>query len=118
MVAFLGHLSLTTETLLLNWLGSFVSILLAISINYALSLTSFTAPDTIPLAMGSLGATAVGFPVLVASPEAHEIASQVLIYGLPESPLSSPRNVIGGHMLSALTGVIVRPTSSHASCAC
>lgn len=34
-------------------------------------------------------------------------ASAVLIYGVPESPLSQPRNVIGGHVISALVGVTV-----------
>jgi len=29
-------------------------------------------------------------------------ASAVLIYGVPNSPLSQPRNLIGGHLLSAI----------------
>ena len=33
-------------------------------------------------------------------------ASAVLIYGVPNSPLSQPRNLIGGHLLSAIEGVI------------
>jgi len=33
-------------------------------------------------------------------------ASCVLIFLLPASPLSQPRNVIGGHMLSSLTGLL------------
>ncbi|MCT7507263.1 HPP family protein [Aliarcobacter cryaerophilus] len=33
-------------------------------------------------------------------------ASAVLIYGIPNSPLSQPRNLIGGHLLSAIVGVI------------
>ncbi|WP_066156915.1 HPP family protein [Aliarcobacter cryaerophilus] len=33
-------------------------------------------------------------------------ASAVLIYGVPNSPLSQPRNLIGGHILSAIVGVI------------
>lgn len=32
-------------------------------------------------------------------------ASAVLIYGHTQSPLAQPRNVIGGHVLSAITGV-------------
>ncbi len=32
-------------------------------------------------------------------------ASAVLIYGAIESPLAQPRNLIGGHILSALVGV-------------
>jgi CBS-domain-containing membrane protein len=31
-------------------------------------------------------------------------ASAVLIYGAPNSPLAQPRNVIGGHFLSAIVG--------------
>lgn len=34
-------------------------------------------------------------------------ASAVLIYGVPDAPLSQPRNVIMGHILSAATGVTV-----------
>lgn len=32
-------------------------------------------------------------------------ASAVLLYGAPRSPLAQPRNVIGGHVFSALVGV-------------
>jgi len=32
-------------------------------------------------------------------------ASAVLVYGATESPLAQPRNLIGGHLLSALVGV-------------
>ncbi len=34
-------------------------------------------------------------------------ASSVLIYGAVQSPLSQPRNLIGGHLISALIGVTV-----------
>lgn len=34
-------------------------------------------------------------------------ASAVLIYGAVESPLAQPRNLMGGHVLSALVGVAV-----------
>ncbi|NQY21937.1 MAG: HPP family protein [Campylobacteraceae bacterium] len=34
-------------------------------------------------------------------------ASAVLIYGEPQAEFSQPRNLIGGHMISALIGVIV-----------
>lgn len=33
-------------------------------------------------------------------------ASSVLIYGTPRSPFAQPRNVLGGHVLSAFVGVI------------
>lgn len=41
-----------------------------------------------PLLLGSFGATCV------------------LVFGFPDSPFSQPRNVIGGHVLSSLTGLI------------
>ena len=34
-------------------------------------------------------------------------ASCVLIYGIPNSPLAQPRNLLGGHMISAVIGVTV-----------
>lgn len=34
-------------------------------------------------------------------------ASAVLIYGVPMSDFSQPRNLVGGHTISALTGVII-----------
>lgn len=34
-------------------------------------------------------------------------ASCVLVFGLPESPLAQPRSVIGGHVISALVGLLV-----------
>ncbi|KUO77842.1 MAG: HPP family protein [Desulfosporosinus sp. BRH_c37] len=34
-------------------------------------------------------------------------ASAVLIYGVPDAPLSQPRNVIFGHTFSAMTGVAI-----------
>jgi len=33
-------------------------------------------------------------------------ASCVLLFSVPESPLSQPKNVIGGHFISALVGVV------------
>ena len=35
-------------------------------------------------------------------------ASSVLVYGLIESPLAQPRNLIGGHFVSALIGVTIQ----------
>lgn len=34
-------------------------------------------------------------------------ASSVLVYGLIQSPLAQPRNLVGGHLISALVGVTV-----------
>lgn len=46
------------------------------------------APRELPLLIGSFGASAV------------------LLYGAPRSPLAQPRNLVGGHMVSALVGVV------------
>ena len=35
-------------------------------------------------------------------------ASSVLVYGVIQSPLAQPRNLIGGHLVSALIGVTVQ----------
>jgi len=37
-------------------------------------------------------------------------ASAVLVYGVPQSPLAQPRNLVGGHLLSALVGVLCYQT--------
>lgn len=34
-------------------------------------------------------------------------ASAVLVYGIPNSPFAQPRNMVGGQIISALTGVAV-----------
>jgi len=67
-------------------LWSFVGSFSGIS---AVALTHYKmlAPDGLIMIIGSFGASAV------------------LIYGAIRSPLAQPRNLIGGHMLSALVGV-------------
>jgi len=42
-------------------------------------------------------------------------ASAVLLYALPESPLSQPRNLIVGHVLSAVVGVTINYILPHES---
>ena len=66
-----------------SWLGAFLGI-------GALSLlnNSLLTPADNLLLIGSLGASAV------------------LVYGAPRSPLAQPRNLVGGHLLSALVGVL------------
>lgn len=44
-----------------------------------------------------------GLPLLVASFG----ATAALVYGAPASPLAQPRNVVGGHVVSALAGITV-----------
>jgi CBS-domain-containing membrane protein len=65
-----------------SWAGSFLGIA-------AMGLLSscFLESIGLTLVIGSFGATAV------------------LVYGAVRSPLAQPRNVFGGHVLSALTGV-------------
>jgi CBS-domain-containing membrane protein len=65
-----------------SWLGSFIGIA-------AVALIHFRVLDGSGLLMiiGSFGASAV------------------LIYGAIRSPLAQPRNLLGGHMLSAVIGV-------------
>ncbi len=67
-----------------TFLGSFSGI----AILGLLTSKSFNPTDTIFL-IGSFG------------------ASSVLIYGIINSPFSQPRNLIGGHVLSAIVGVTV-----------
>ncbi|MDD3618420.1 MAG: HPP family protein [Desulfobulbaceae bacterium] len=65
-----------------SWLGAFLGIAAVAGIHYHL----LAASDLI-LIIGSFGASAV------------------LIYGATKSPLAQPRNLLGGHILSALIGV-------------
>ncbi|CAA6820550.1 MAG: HPP family protein [uncultured Sulfurovum sp.] len=67
-----------------TWIGSFFGIL---TVSYV-HLEILEGTD-LSLIIGSFGASAV------------------LIYGAVHSPLSQPRNLIGGHFLSALIGVTI-----------
>ena len=72
----------SAKEILLSWLGSCLAIaLIALLERYATGNTGF------PLLIGSFGASAV------------------LAFGAPQSPLAQPRNLVGGHLVSALTGV-------------
>ncbi len=66
------------------FLGSFV----AIGILAYIQSIHFTGNDAVYL-IGSFG------------------ASSVLVYGIIQSPFSQPRNLVGGHLISALIGVSV-----------
>ncbi len=65
-----------------SWMGAFIGIAVVAYINYNL----FDDTDMAML-IGSFGASAV------------------LIYGAIRSPLAQPRNLLGGHIISALIGV-------------
>lgn len=45
----------------------------------------------------------VGYPLLIGSFG----ASAVLLFGAPDSPLTQPRNLVGGHLISATVAVVV-----------
>ena len=68
--------------ILWSWIGAFCGILPVALLNYSI----FAGTDLVFI-IGSFGASAV------------------LIYGAITSPLAQPRNLIGGHVLSALIGV-------------
>jgi CBS domain-containing membrane protein len=68
-----------------SWLGAFFGIWSAALINEHLKLGHM---DQV-LLIGSFGASAV------------------LIYGMPHVPLSQPRNLVGGHLVSAVVGVTI-----------
>lgn len=65
-----------------SWIGAFLGIALVALINYNI----FNETDLVMI-IGSFGASAV------------------LIYGAIRSPLAQPRNLIGGHVISAVIGV-------------
>jgi len=69
--------------ILWSWLGAF----LGIGAVGLLGRFLFTGTDNLFM-IGSFGASAV------------------LVYGAPHSPLAQPRNLVGGHILSALVGVL------------
>lgn len=71
------------DEILWSWIGSFIGIGLLAWIG-----SSLFSPDDLPLLIGSFGASAV------------------LLYGAPRSPLAQPRNLVGGHIVSALIGVL------------
>jgi CBS-domain-containing membrane protein len=65
-----------------SWIGAFLGIAAVASLNYKI-----LENTDLVLIIGSFGASAV------------------LIYGAIKSPLAQPRNLIGGHVFSALIGV-------------
>ena len=70
--------------ILWSWIGAFIGIgAVSMITQFALEGTSLT------LIIGSFGASAV------------------LIYGAEDSPLAQPKNLIGGHILSAIVGVTI-----------
>ena len=73
---------ISLEEVAWSWIGSFAGISAVGLAHY-----KFLGQTDLLMIIGSFGASAV------------------LIYGAVESPLAQPRNLIGGHLLSALVGV-------------
>jgi CBS domain-containing membrane protein len=68
-----------------SWVGAFLGLLAVSSMNRWL-----TPEINLPLMVASFGASAV------------------LLFATPESKLSQPRSFLGGHLVSALVGVVLR----------
>jgi CBS-domain-containing membrane protein len=67
-----------------SWIGSFLGIAAVAAVN-----STIVDKTDLVMIIGSFGASAV------------------LIYGAIRSPLAQPRNLIGGHMISAVIGVTI-----------
>jgi len=101
--------------IIFNWVGSLVGLAL---VGYVDSLL-FPDVETF-LLIGSYGATAVSnYPITLtlisqndntqktnSKKKSLTISSKVLLYAAPESPLSQPKNLLGGHAISAFIGVV------------
>lgn len=74
---------LERSNIIWSWIGSFIGIM-----SIALFHRNVLGDTDLGLVIGSFGASAV------------------LVYGAIHSPLAQPRNLIGGHILSALVGVV------------
>lgn len=72
----------TFSEIVWSWIGSFAGITVVAYINY-----NILKDTDLVMIIGSFGASAV------------------LIYGAIKSPLAQPRNLIGGHIISAVIGV-------------
>jgi CBS-domain-containing membrane protein len=77
--------------ILWSWVGAFLGIS---AVAWANLLILTEGGDQLPL-IGSMGASAV------------------LVYGAPRSPLAQPRNLVGGHVISALIGVACQQLLGH-----
>ncbi|MFK2821797.1 HPP family protein [Arcobacter sp. YIC-80] len=75
--------SLERSNLIWSWIGAFIGIL-----SITLFHRDILGDKDLALVIGSFGASAV------------------LVYGAIHSPLAQPRNFIGGHILSAVVGVV------------
>jgi CBS-domain-containing membrane protein len=77
-----GPPRVNNEEIIWTWLGAFLGIAAVAWVDHY-----FFAGTDLALMIGSMGASAV------------------LVYGAVRSPLAQPRNLVGGHILSAIVGV-------------
>jgi CBS-domain-containing membrane protein len=73
---------ISTSEIIWSWVGAFLGIAMVAILHY-----NILNENDLVLIIGSFGASAV------------------LIYGAIQSPLAQPRNLVGGHLLSAAVGV-------------
>lgn len=86
-----GPPRVSNAEVLWSWVGCLLGILAVAGVDH-LILTE--GGDHLPL-IGSMGASAI------------------LVYGAPRSPLAQPRNLLGGHLISALVGVACQQLLGH-----
>ena len=74
--------------------------------------TPLVAPDPLDIVLAMLG-TFLGISAIVIISQKFDLsvmvsfgASAVLIFGVPDAPMSQPRNVVFGHTLSAMAGFV------------
>ena len=89
------------ETILLKMLGSGQALLRADWRDIALSWFGSSLAIALIAYLERIVTANTGFPLLIGSFG----ASAVLAFGAPQSPLAQPRNLVGGHFVSALAGV-------------
>lgn len=82
---------ISDSEILWSWIGAFLGISAVAGVNL---LILPEGGDHLPL-IGSMGASAV------------------LLYGAPRTPMAQPRNLVGGHLVSALVGVFCQQLLGH-----
>lgn len=79
------------------------------------TLTSFYRSRFYPMMLAGIGATACIFFLAQGAQTAPSYlgimapfgATMVILFALPKSPLAQPKNILGGHMLTTLIGLVI-----------
>ena len=79
-----SHPMVSISEIIWSWIGAFLGIAAVASIHYTL-----LSETDLVMVIGSFGASAV------------------LIYGSLKSPFAQPRNLMGGHIISAMIGSLL-----------